>query len=459
MRQLALVLSGLVMVLACSLSSAAPAATDTPTRVPLLPTIASTAKPTRAPVGATALPTKAPVTEAPATEAPLATLDSGASTARDQFADDFSDPGSGWDINSGKQGSVGYENGKYVIQVDEVDYSLWANPGVAFEDVLVGVTMQPAADSAPADMGVICRYQDADNFMYGEITSDGFYGIIQMKDGDFSILTGDGKLQANDTIHQDTRANQLQFLCAGNNFALFVNDQFIDSVQTDAPAGGDVGLIAGTFKQGGAQVRFDDFSAVLPPPGTEIGPVGDTALLADDFSDPKSGWDVRETKNGGTGYRDGRYFIRVDTPKFQLWSSPGQSFEGDVIVEASAGLANGPEENEMGVFCRYQDGKNFVYGSIGTDGYYAIVEIKNDEMTILTGEGKFQKSDAIPIGSETYFIQLACVGDQYTLSVNGAEIDSATSKAFTGGDVGLLAGTFEQGGVEILFDDFRVSKP
>jgi hypothetical protein len=51
------------------------------------------------------------------------------------------------------------------------------------------------------------------------------------------------------------------------------------------------------------------------------------------------------------------------------------------------------------------------------------------------------------------------VGDQYTLLVNGEEIDSATSRAFTGGDVGLLAGTFDEGGVEVLFDDFRVTAP
>ena len=454
MRQLALLLSGLLMLLACSLSSTAPAVPSSPTRVPLLPTTGSTAKPTRPPVGAQTLPTEPPVTDEP-----LATLDSSSSATLDGLVDDFSDPGSGWDVGSGDAGTVGYTDGEYVIQVDEVDYSLWANPGQTFEDVLVGVTIQLDADSAPSDMGAICRYQDAENFIFGEITSDGFYGITQMKDGDLRVLTGGGKLQANDTIRQDTRANQLQFLCAGSNFALFVNDQFIDAIQVDAPASGDVGLIAGTFEKGGARVRFDDFSAVLPPPGTEIGPVGDQVLFADDFSDPDSGWDVRETANGATGYQDGRYFIRVDTPKFQLWSSPGQPFEGNVIVEAIAGLASGPEENEMGVFCRYQDRKNFVYGSIGTDGYYAIVEIKDDETTILTGEGKFQRSDGIPIGSETYFIQLACVGDQYTLFVNGEEIDSALSDAFTGGDVGLLAGTFDEGGVEVLFDDFRVTAP
>ncbi len=453
MRQLALVLSGLVMLLACSLSSAVPAAPATPTRVPLLPTMASTAKPTRPPVGAQALPT-----EAPATDEPLATLEPSSATL-DGLFDDFSDPGSGWDVGSGDAGAVGYTAGEYVIQVDEVDYSLWANPGVMFDDVVVGVTMQLDADSAPADMGAICRYEDADNFIYGEITSDGFYGITQMKDGDLRVLTGGGQLQANDTIRQDARSNQLQFLCAGDNFALFVNDQFIDAVQAEAPTSGDVGLIAGTFEQGGARVRFDDFSAVLPPPGTEIGPVGDQVLFADDFSDPASGWDVRETDNGASGYRDGRYFIRVDQPKYQLWSTTGQDFADDVRVEVMAGVAAGPQENEMGVVCRYQDIDNFIYGSVGSDGYYAIVEIKGDTTTILTGEGKFQQSALIPTGSESYFIQLACVGDQYTLLVNGEEIDSATSRAFTGGDVGLLAGTFDEGGVEVLFDDFRVTAP
>jgi hypothetical protein len=81
----------------------------------------------------------------------------------------------------------------------------------------------------------------------------------------------------------------------------------------------------------------------------------------------------------------------------------------------------------MGVICRYQDKENFIYGSVGTDGYYAIIEIKEDEATILTGSGKFQKSDAIPVGSETYVIRLACEGS-YTF-VNGEKIDSANSSA------------------------------
>ena len=46
-----------------------------------------------------------------------------------------------------------------------------------------------------------------------------------------------------------SQANQLQFLCAGNRFTLIVNDQFVDGIEAEAPASGDVGLIAGTFEK------------------------------------------------------------------------------------------------------------------------------------------------------------------------------------------------------------------
>jgi hypothetical protein len=453
MRRLVLLLSGLLLLLACSLSSTTPAA---PTRIPLLPTTENTVKPTRPPVRA-----QPASTEPPPTAEPLATPGSALPVTLDGLTDDFSDPTSGWGVSSGKEGSVGYENGEYVIQVDEVDYSLWANPGRTFGDVLIGAKAQLADGGPLADMGVICRYQDTGNFVYGEITSDGFYSISQVKDGDLKVLTGGGKLQPHAAIRTNSQANQIQFLCADNRFTLIVNDQFVDGIEAEAPASGDVGLLAGTFDKAGARVRFDDFSAVLPPPNTEVGSLqpGGNVLFSDDFGDPQSGWDVRQTDNGASGYRNGRYFIRVDMPKYQLWSSPGQSFEGDVAVEVTASPASSPQENEMGVICRYQDKKNFIYGSVGADGYYAIVEIKNDKATILTGNGKFQPADAIPVGSETYLIRLACEGDRYTLFVDGEQIDSANSSAFSGGDAGLLTGAFDQGGVEILFDDFKVSTP
>jgi hypothetical protein len=338
---------------------------------------------------------------------------------------------------------------------------LWSHAGKEFGDVAVAASVQPIDPAVETEMGVICRYEDKDNFVYASISSDGYYGISQIKQGDVTVLTGNGKLQPNAVIKQGDAVNRVALICIGETFTLMVNDRLVDTAQTMAAASGDVGLLGGTFDKPNATARFDDFAVSKPPAdlSTVGAQSGGKLLFQDDFSNPDSGWDVRKTDNGASGYRDGRYFIRVDTPKYQLWSSPGRPVKGDVIVDVTAGLGSGPAENEMGVICRYQDKNNFMYASIGTDGYYAIVEIKDNNSTILTGNSKFVSSDAIPVRSESYNIRLACEGNTYTLFVNGEQIDSATSNFFTEGDVGLLAGTFDQGGVEVLYDDFTASVP
>jgi hypothetical protein len=51
------------------------------------------------------------------------------------------------------------------------------------------------------------------------------------------------------------------------------------------------------------------------------------------------------------------------------------------------------------------------------------------------------------------------MGDHLALHVNGELVADVRDGTFTSGDVGLIAGTFEEGGVEIHFDDFLVFEP
>jgi hypothetical protein len=46
-----------------------------------------------------------------------------------------------------------------------------------------------------------------------------------------------------------------------------------------------------------------------------------------------------------------------------------------------------------------------------------------------------------------------------TLYANGTEILSVTDSTFDSGDVGLVAGTGDYIGTDILFDDFLVTQP
>jgi hypothetical protein len=431
---------------ACSPGGSAP-----PTRAPLLPTQSSG-------------PGPAATSVAPPAQLPTASSGGGEVL----FQDDFSDPNSGWDSSASDNGSTDYGSGDYVIHVDTSQYSMWANPSRSFSGgVSVEVDALPTAGPNDNELGVICNYQDTTNFMYATISSDGFYGILRLKDDSIDILTGGGKLQPTDTIKQGQVKNHMQLICQNGQYSLIVNGQPVDSVADSSFTGGDVGLLAGTFDTGGVEIHFDNF-VVSKPSASSSGPIGPAAtpvqslaamLYKDDFSDPNSGWDIAQTDNGSTGYGNGVYEIQVDTPQYSLWANPNRSF-GDVAVEVDAVPVAGPEANEMGIICRYQDIDNFMYASIGNDGYYAIYEIKDNNVTVLTGNGKLITSDAIHQGSAAgNHLMFVCKGSRYTLSVNGQEVDSVTDNTFSTGDVGLLAGTFDTGGVKIDFDNFLVTVP
>jgi len=45
------------------------------------------------------------------------------------------------------------------------------------------------------------------------------------------------------------------------------------------------------------------------------------------------------------------------------------------------------------------------------------------------------------------------------LAVNNEPVDAQSDKTYESGDVGLIAGTFQDPGVHIAFDDFIVRQP
>ena len=124
-------------------------------------------------------------------------------------------------------------------------------------------------------------------------------------------------------------------------------------------------------------------------------------LYQESFTDNTSGWDRALNDGGIMDYDSGGFRILVRQPKMNFWSTPGGSY-GDVRVEADVTRLAGPAENRVGLMCRYQNG-NYYFFIISTDGFYSI--------------GKF-----------------------------------------TGG-VGVLAGAFDEPGVDVLFQNFVVLQP
>jgi hypothetical protein len=191
--------------------------------------------------------------------------------------------------------------------------------------------------------------------------------------------------------------------------------------------------------------------------GTEAEALPAGVLFQDDFSDTSSGWDRVNVDEGVTDYVDGSYRIFVNTDSTDVWANPGLNFT-DTIIEVEAEKVGGPDDNDFGVICRYEDTNNFYFFILSSDGYYGVGRVV-DGVQELLGEAELMPSDDIQTGNVTNNIKADCVGSTLTLYANGVQLISIEDTAFTSGDVGLLAGTFDTPGTDIYFDNFVVRQP
>jgi len=189
-----------------------------------------------------------------------------------------------------------------------------------------------------------------------------------------------------------------------------------------------------------------------PAAGTDPG-----VLFSDDFSNTSSGWDRQTTSEGITDYADGVYRIYVNDTNVDYWANPGESYT-DVRVEVEATKVGGPDDNDLGVICRYVDIDNFYFGLISSDGFAVIGKVKDGEQVGISSDG-MDPVEGINLGAATNRIRLDCVGQALTLFVNGTQIASVTDSDFAEGDVGLIAGTYDITGTDIHFDNFVVRQP
>jgi len=180
-------------------------------------------------------------------------------------------------------------------------------------------------------------------------------------------------------------------------------------------------------------------------------------LFQDSFEDPASQWDRVRQAEGMTDYDGGRYRIYVNDSNADYWANPGLHFT-DVRLEVDAKRIGGPDNNNFGILCRYQDMRNFYFFIISSDGYYGIGKVENGRQTLIEPD-QMHPSKFIHQGSESNHILALCDGSRLTLAVNGEFVAEAEDNTFWEGDVGLIAGSFDEPGVDIIFDNFVVFRP
>jgi hypothetical protein len=179
------------------------------------------------------------------------------------FEDDFSDPGSGWEVGDYDSGSVGYSDGAYAVSAEGYN-TMWGLAYQSFSDLVVDVDAEQV--SGPSNdntgYGVMCRVQP--NGMDGyllRISGDGLCSIFKVVDGGPEAIVD---WAASDAIRQGNASNHLSVVCDGADLALFVNGEIVAETSDTTFSEGDIALAATSYEAEATEVLFDNVVVTLP---------------------------------------------------------------------------------------------------------------------------------------------------------------------------------------------------
>jgi S1-C subfamily serine protease len=363
------------------------------------------------------------------------------------YSDAFGAESVDWYTGSDDEAVVGYADGGYFIEVIPHQFRVWSPLELDSDDVIIDVDARKLAGPDLNSFGVFCRYRDADNFYSLEIGSDGTYAIHKVVRGEWEALVD---WTESEDIRMGEAWNRLRVTCVGEELSLWANDVLLASASDGELPGGDVALAVSSFDEGNVRVHFDNLAIYAPAPAggrTET-------LLADDFSD-ESIWPVGEGEGSRFYYADGEYLIEVFESDLGAWASSGDRW-ADVVIDVDARQVSGPDDNQYGLLCRYQDSDNFYEFDISGDGYYAIYLNRAGEFKTLA---PWTATSAIRQGESSNHLAVTCQGNRLALSVNGDLVAEAFDDTFSEGEVAMIAGTFGEPGVVVAFDNLQVSAP
>ena len=178
------------------------------------------------------------------------------------WADDFSDPASGWQAESDASAEVGYHEGMMRILIRSPNRLAWASAGRGFSDFRLAVEATQVAGPDDNEYGVLVRMQDPDHFYRFSISGDGYY-LVNRYDGEEWVALG-GDWTPSDAIYRGAATNRLEVVCQGARMAFLVNGVQLVEVEDSSYSRGDIGLYAGSFFEPDVEVYFDNLTATEP---------------------------------------------------------------------------------------------------------------------------------------------------------------------------------------------------
>lgn len=338
---------------------------------------------------------------------------------------------------------------------------------------LAEVDIRQIAGSTTAEYGFIFHYQDIDNYYIAVISGEGEYSLWKKDGGEWSTLV---EWTASEAINRDEGGeNRLGLLVDGAQITLLVNNEVLTQLEEESSFFGSVGLLAGTLDEPNLEVAFDNFilwgfgeAPVDEPIFTDdLAPLDVTARLAeirendpsfsDDFRRDNGDWGIAADENMVYAYERRTLQFDVLSDNWIGWSFSTEldaTNPADFLAEVDVEHLSGPLDGEMGLIFRFVDNRNFYLFAVRSQGDYALLrEVAGEWQTVVD----WTESDALVTGEGALNrIGVLAEGKQITLLINDVAVVQVEDDAFSAGKLGLAAGTFDEGGLQVAFDNLDV---
>ena len=182
------------------------------------------------------------------------------------FFDNFTQTNGSWTRLQDPSGIIGYENNHFHILVNNADTMLIATAGKTFpDDVSIEVDARKIGGSDNNYFGVVCRYQNPDNYYMFLITSDGFSGILMNKAGTLTMISPGANWLKMVGIKSGSVTNHIRVDCIGEALTMYANGKQVSDSYDHTFVGGDAGLVARSSRLvGGVDIQFDNFIVNKP---------------------------------------------------------------------------------------------------------------------------------------------------------------------------------------------------
>lgn len=393
-----------------------------------------------------------------------------------QISDDFRRDQADWPATIDQNVEYSHVNRTYQIEVKRDNWLAFAFHDELDEQTLpnffseVEIVHRNITDQIEA--GLAFHYQDDENYYLYAISEDGLYRLWQMVEGEWRSLL-DWRTSEHLIVGESTR-NRLGLLVQGDQITLLLNSHPVEQVTSASPVFGSVGLMAGSFDDANVTVAFDNFAfwplddtrveaVSAPPPAVttpdseavaerlaEIRTAGPT--VTDDFRRDTGLWQKPDYDAVTFYYRGGAYRIAVDAANITPGSTSDLS-ASDFLVEVDASQVAGPD-GQYGLFFRQADEDNFYLFAVSPVGSYTVWKRVAGEWSELI---PWAESEAIQPGQNTVNrLGVLAEDTHFTLLINDTAVVQLEDPDFARGAIALAAGTFEDAGTEVAFDNLSL---